>query len=248
VIRYSEFDSKLLGRKVGKATVGGLNPALLQQLRDEQVKQEMALVLIRDTGFDFSVLHTLPWENLRLSDVKILSSTTELPSESRHLDGFHFTRDLRSGDMGPLRAMVSQIAELSQYRRFFGREVALSLYEQWLENSLSGEVADYCLLVRSQDTHEPAGFVAVEIQDHVAEATVVAVGENYRGSGISRVLLSNVLYEIGELGAKSCAVATQITNRSALRFYNSLGFRFDSYRVDFILYQEDDAPDILPTE
>jgi dTDP-4-amino-4,6-dideoxy-D-galactose acyltransferase len=247
MIRHSEFDSRMLGRKVGRATVGGLTPALVQQLRDEQAKQEMALVLIRDNCLNFSVLHMLPWETLRLSDVKILLSTTELPSESRHLEGFYLTRDLRSGDMGPLRAMVSQIAELSQYRRFFGREVALSLYEQWLENSLSGQVADHCFLVRSQDVHEPAGFVAVKIQDQVAETTLVAVGESYKGLGIGRFFLSNVLYEIGKLGAKSCTVATQITNRSALRLYNSLGFRFDSYRVDLILYQEDDAPDILPT-
>ena len=195
------------------------------------------MVLIRDTGFDFSILHMLPWQFLRLSDIKILLSTKELPSEGCRRDGLCFLHDLRSGDLKPLKAMISQIAELSQYWKFFGREVALDLYDKWLSNSLSGQVADHCFFVRSEEADQLAGFVAVKMEEKVAEATLVAVGKEFRGSGIGQCFLSNVLFELGEIGAEMCRVGTQITNRSALNFYNSLGFRFDSYRADFILYQ-----------
>ena len=239
MIRYSEFDSELLKRSVARAEVNGLTADLLEQLQNEQVERGMEVVLIRDTGLDFSILHTLPWNVLRLSDIKVLLSTNELPPKSYHRDGLTLSQELRLADLRPLNAMVSQIAELSQYRKFFGTEVSLKLYKKWLENSLSGDVADYCYVVRRDDDHEPVAFVASKMEGRVAEATLVAVGARFKGIGIGQFLLLNVLHSLGVAGADSCIVASQISNHSALSFYNSLGFRFHSYRVDFILYDGD---------
>ena len=237
MILYSEFDSSLLKRKVGRAAVRGLGRDLLTDLRLEQTELDLDLVLVRDDGFDFSAVHLLPWDGVRLSDVKLLSSTRLFPSRSPEKAGFYVTKEWRPEDVGLLKAMVSQIADLSQYGRFFGRAVALELYERWVVNSLSGEVADRCFLVRSERGDQPVGFVALKIEDEAAEATLLAVAEGSRGIGIGEFLISNVLFSLGETGADTCVVASQITNRSALRFFNSLGFKFDSYRVDFILYQ-----------
>ena len=221
---------------MGRAAISGLSPDLLMTLRNEQTKLDLDLGLIRDDSFDFAKSHLLNWDDLHLSEVKIILSSTEFPSEESKSSELYFTDSWQSRDIGALKAVTYQIADLSQYARIFGRSVALELYERWVDNCLSGAIADQVFLVKSKQNDQPLAFVAVKMDDRAsAEVMLIAVDGDSRGAGIGHFLITNTLYRLGHSGINSCLVSTQLTNRSALRFYNSMHFRFDSYRVDFML-------------
>lgn len=102
----------------------------------------------------------------------------------------------------------------------FDRAKVDELFAVWVRNSFSG-LADAVLIPEK----ELKGFVTVKISGTSARIGLIAVGDEYRGQGIGRALLSQAKAFAQKGGAKSLFVATQGTNDAARRLYESAGFR-----------------------
>jgi ribosomal protein S18 acetylase RimI-like enzyme len=236
MIEFSKFDSEILGKRVGKTAVRRLNTEILDIIYAESEKMNLDIVFIRDSGYHFTDAHLMNWKRLQLADIKVVLTISDLDrSNDTGSSRFFVTQDIKSGDLEYLYLMVNQIASRSRFYRCFGKEAAETLYRTWLDNSIAKSAADYCFLAKDVQTNNPASLITIKSEGDTAELILVATGESYQGKGAGKLLVAHVFSFLKKNGFKNCSVGCQLDNRSALRFYNSVGFKFDSLIADFHL-------------
>lgn len=96
------------------------------------------------------------------------------------------------------------------------------LYIEWIEKSVSRELADEILI--SKENNKIQGFITLKIERSKGLIGLLAVDEEYRGKSIGKKLLFTALMYFREKGIKSVEVVTQKGNYIACRFYESCGF------------------------
>lgn len=231
-IRPSSFDTDMLGLRVGKATVEGLDRPMVDALRSALVATELDILFIRDTRFAFERAAELSWQGLELADVKVTLSRGTHATVAAPDDSFSVSADVTADAAGALMPLVRSSARLSRFHRCFGESAAFRVYDAWLRNALAREAADWCFVARPPHGRDPAGFIAVKRDGVIADLPLVATAEEYRGRGVLRLMVTAVLARLESEGVKRCTVATQLSNTMALRAYQALGFRFEGTLVD----------------
>ncbi len=236
LIQYSEFDSEIFNKKVGRGSVSGINYRFVSRIREEGYSRKFEIIFIQDNKCDYNELNNIRIRGFKLSDIKVSLINSKLPSNKKRHPDVYLSKKYIEEDFASLKKIVSQIALLSQYNKLFGEEAALKLYKKWLKNSLGYKVADICYFLREKKTDSVIGFIAVQIDKSVSDMTLVAVDRKFQGRGVSKIFMENVLTDLNSTGIQKCSVGTQIENIKALKFYNSMGFYFRSFRFDFVLF------------
>ena len=231
-IQPSAFDTEMLGVRVGKVAVSGLDRSHAELLRVELLASDFDVAFVRDADFHFEHVSQLPWTGLELADVKLqLAIAMHAPAADAPSE-FVIVQESRP-DAGPaLTAMAHSIARLSRFHRCFGEAAAFRLYEAWLRNSLAKQAADWCFVARHVTSNEAAGLMAVKREGGSADLTMVATAEAYRGRGVLKQMTSTVLGFLHGQDVRRCTVATQASNRAALAAYQALGFAVEGTMVD----------------
>lgn len=96
------------------------------------------------------------------------------------------------------------------------------LYRRWIEQSVSGNMADVVLchgVGKNMD-----GMLTLKINELVGQIGLVAVDEKSRGNGIGSRLIQSSEFFLSQNGIKKLEVATQLTNRGACHYYQKNGF------------------------
>jgi len=86
---------------------------------------------------------------------------------------------------------------------------------------------------------EVAGYIGAWIVLEEVHITTLAVDEPYRRSGIARYLVAELIRRVKPLGASYMTLEVRPSNRSARRFYESLGFEILGRRRHY--YPDEDA-------
>lgn len=98
------------------------------------------------------------------------------------------------------------------------------LYDNWLRNSLRGELARLVLTTRSADGPE-TGLLTLGLKDGRADIGLLAVDAAARGQGLGRRLVGEARRHARRWGCQEWQVVTQLANAGACRFYEQCGFR-----------------------
>ena len=78
-------------------------------------------------------------------------------------------------------------------------------------------------------------MMAVKREGQTADLTLVATAEAFRGRGVLTLMAGAALRRLRDERIAVCTVATQLSNRAALRAYQSIGFAFERTVVDLHL-------------
>ena len=113
------------------------------------------------------------------------------------------------------------------YSRFnldkkISKEIFISLYSLWIENSVSKKIADEILIVYKNEI--VVGFVSFKKINKTCKIGLIAVCEKHRGFGIGKKLLNGVVLWAIKKKCTSVVVETQLANNLANKFYCSSGF------------------------
>lgn len=105
------------------------------------------------------------------------------------------------------------------------------LYRSWMENSLSGRIADAVLV--SENGGGIEAMVTVAAHDGHGEIGLFSVAEAARGRGVGKKLLADAMDWFISKGCSTASVVTQGENSAAIALYQSCGFsvtaRYDVY-------------------
>ncbi len=99
-----------------------------------------------------------------------------------------------------------------------------SMYRAWIENSVSGRIADEVWVCQTNMEEKYAGLLTLKKEE---EATIglIAVDDTCRGQKIGSLLLSQAKKSAFEGGIKRLNVSTQYMNVAACKFYESNQFK-----------------------
>jgi ribosomal protein S18 acetylase RimI-like enzyme len=127
----------------------------------------------------------------------------------------------------PTPAMRALAIEAGSHSRFnvddrFGTERFESLYSRWMEVSLTGELADTCLVVRDGDRE--LGLITVAHGGDCGRIGLMGVAPDNRQQGIASNLVHAALDDMIDHGCKVAEVVTQERNQASIRLYESCGF------------------------
>lgn len=96
------------------------------------------------------------------------------------------------------------------------------LYDKWVDNSLSGAIADK--LFRCEIDAKDVGFVTIAIKERTAVIGLIAVDANFGRRGIGSALIGCSKRYAYDRGCSEINVATQQHNIEACAFYEKNGF------------------------
>jgi ribosomal protein S18 acetylase RimI-like enzyme len=243
--KFSDFDSKCLGRKIATAAVGLLDRTTAAELRKELGSLGCELGFLKTEVFPRALIaEGLAKEGLEIADVKLwfarslkegsLPNSRPLASDFEMGEHPDFLEDIRKPLYG--------IADRSRFGFYFGSEKARTLYDAWLENLRKNSANVRWSIVSHKPTRTCAGLLAARIVDRVsgteAEWDLVGVSEEFQGMGVGKAMAVHSLRQLTDEGVTRLSVGTLIDNREAANFYQALGFRLEKTLYQFHLYRE----------
>lgn len=216
-----EWDSRFFGHKIGKIE--------LRELGADDVEREVTRA--RQLGFALLYLFgeprvplSSPWlkgNHGCLVDIKVMYAKSGLARKA----GFASTVWREPAEIGQLYELAYESGKYSRFKLDprFGLESFQRLYRAWVDNSVSGAVADDILVYR--EGGRLGGFCTVKYRADQATIGLIAVAPDHQGKGIGRDLCEAVETRSIHRGCHGIAVATQMANAGACRFYEKMGMK-----------------------
>jgi len=128
-------------------------------------------------------------------------------------------------DIPQLRELASKTFLFSRFDDpVFGPEASTKIYGEWVTKAVLGNFDDVCLVVKGED--EIVGFVTCK-KESASDCRIglISVAKEYRGKGVTRLLLGAAEEYALSSGKKLMRVNTQSKNTNAMRLYESYGFK-----------------------
>ena len=241
LFRKSDFDSKILNKKVGKVDQIAITSEtqlehirqLILSLLEEFKSADLDYVTCRISAANIDVIHELEKNGFVIVDQYLVL----LNDMHSHIEGNSFQIPIRIAKDEDIESLQKHIAPTFRYSRFFrdtiiSEEAAVEMHEEWIKNSVLKKVADCVFVADIEDT--AAGFVSVEVDRDIEEhlgikmGHIPLIGTNplYRGRKIGQSLTQYVLdHWFKKEDVRYVRIETQLINIPATRTYEHMGFR-----------------------
>lgn len=224
------WDSNFLGFGVARLSVQAITAAALSgHLAIARQAGLRLLYLVADPTDDLSNASARQ-EGGWLVDRKVTFVMLVRPIAAQEPTG-HFIKPETEWS-ARLESLALQSGEYSRFRLDpnFEPSVFKSLYQQWLRNSLTHELAREVLVYQPLAAHEggeipePLGLMTLGIKAGRADIGLLAVDVAARGQRIGQQLVEAAQQRIATWGLPELQVVTQLDNDPACQFYRRCGF------------------------
>lgn len=126
--------------------------------------------------------------------------------------------------------LIHLARQAGHYSRFrvdprIPREIFERIYDAWISNSLSGQIAEAVMVIR--DASSLLGLVTVGEKNRRADIGLLAVHERARGRGLGKKLVGAALDWALQRQFRDAQVVTQRANVEACRLYESCGYSIE---------------------
>ncbi len=233
-ITRSEFDSSLLSKEVAKVSLSTVNSELVERLVTKLEQSNFQIVMIKSPFIELSKLTDLPWKTksfkLALSDIKLDFAYSGKANDLPSLAGYNFSVGVTDSELSQLKYIASQIALVSRFAEDYGQSIALSLYDQWVENLIKKET----FFIARNSKNELAALIATTTSETAIDLALVAAHPDHAGKGLTKSLVNFATAELSKQ-PKLITVSTRVHNQPAIKLYEGTGFRNNNIRMDWTL-------------
>ena len=227
-IEHLPWDTNFFSKKTGKVLIekGDEDIAkLIDHIIDRAAKEKYQLLYI------FSNKHIDEISNdklvLKLTDKKIVytidvSGIKLTAMENCEKIVHEYTESKITPDL-------ERLAYLSGYYSRFCRDDMFDendfcrLFKTWLQNSLSGEIADK--VFTTTDLDKITGFITLKYNNDTGHIGLIAVDESTQRKGYGKMLIQKCLIDLAKKKIGTMSVTTQLANKAACDFYVKCGFK-----------------------
>ena len=221
------WDSQFFGYKIAAIQANNLKledlEKIITKLKNQNVKLTYCFAYPADelSNFSFESVSGL------LVDKKV-TFFKEI-SENDSITGSQFIKSYnRDYVSDKLKSLALQSGIYSRFNvdpNFKNREFE-KLYIAWISKSVQKEIAKEVLVYYENDDEK--GLITLGLKDNSGSIGLLAVDEKERGKSIGKKLVQSALIYFKKKKANIVEVVTQIENKSACGFYESLGFEVKS--------------------
>lgn len=217
MIKLLEWDTNFFGYKIGETQgLPDFDEAISENYKLLYVKSKTPVpkLELRNCFYDHRIIHR-----------KELTKPTEI-EDVISLKGSPLTPDLIN--------LAYEAGHVSRYKRDpqFKNDEFKKLYKEWIQNSLSGKMANE--VFGYFENEKCLGFITVKIKDTEASIGLLVIDPTAQGRGLATVLTRAAESYAQSCGAKYLFVATQATNTNACRFYIKNGY--NEYNEELIYH------------
>jgi [ribosomal protein S18]-alanine N-acetyltransferase len=114
----------------------------------------------------------------------------------------------------------------------------------WSRSMFAGELtksSSVCLGAYDNEAHRLVGYLIISRYVDAWHVMNVAVDPEYRGRGIATKLLSHLFEQTAGDGRRGYTLEVRVSNRSAIRLYERLGFKARGVRRGYYTDNREDA-------
>jgi ribosomal-protein-alanine N-acetyltransferase len=114
----------------------------------------------------------------------------------------------------------------------------------WSRSMFAGELtksSSVCLGAYDTEAHTLVGYLIISRYVDAWHVMNVAVDPEYRGRGIATKLLSHLFEQTAGDGRRGYTLEVRVSNRSAIRLYERLGFKARGVRRGYYTDNREDA-------
>lgn len=213
---FLAWDSQFFGCKIGRVSLTHASADILNRMLETARQQQYDLIYAFTDAESKLPLRVLRAHNGQFVDNKIVYEqllTTPISTVSASVCL------AAADDLGRLYELAYQSGEYSRFRLdpAIGEASFQRLYRQWVDNSLSGVVADAVFVWQANGT--VAGFITVKKTIDTGIIGLIATDIRHWGQGIGTALVNHAKAYAAESGLNRLEVATQGRNTLACRFY-----------------------------
>lgn len=221
------WDSQFFGYKIASIQAKNLKledlEEIMTRLRDQNVKLAYCFA---DPADELSNSSFESFSGL-LVDKKV--TFFKKISETDSFEGSQFIKPFnRDYASDKLKSIALQSGIYSRFNvdpNFTNREFE-KLYLEWINKSIQKEIAREVLVY--YENNDEKGLITLGFKDNSGSIGLLAVDEKERGKSIGKKLVQSALLYFKEKNANIVEVVTQIENKGACSFYESLGFEVKS--------------------
>ncbi len=215
---FDKFDSEIFGFKVAK--IRSLEAGSIKDLIKDLGKNKVKYATFRLESNNFKIIHTLEKSGFILVDGLI-----RLSFKTSVMKGEKISNEIRKAtdnDLGELKELTSRLFSTGRVMNdsFIPKNKARQFYVRWIENSILGKAAESVLVW--EEGRKILGYITLMKSGQIP---LLGVSEKARGKGTGKKLINAALLEFKEWGVENIILETQIDNISALRLYQSCGFK-----------------------
>lgn len=216
-IERLNWDSQFFGIEVGRT-----NKELLSTVSDNEIDKYDLLYLIENKAMENNLF--LLGRNNLLADRKLIYTKQTL---NTNLFIEYEIKEYRDTYIG--REQLYNLAYLSgKYSRYkldanFAKGKFEEMYRMWVDNSISGEMADYLYYI--EDKGKICAFVTLKITHEEGIIGLIATDKCTQAKGMGKSLMLKCEETLKLKGINRLNVATQADNNIACHFYKKCGMR-----------------------
>lgn len=235
MIEYLKWDSDFFGYKIGKINIKKMTDfSDISETLAKQTDYKLIYLVIDEEFYTSKLREQLEKTKLRLVDVKTTLTQT-ITSENNSNDSFENIQLYLSTITTPeLIALSLQSGVYSRFltdKNFVNNEYE-KLYTAWIQNSVSGKIADRVIVAYNED--KIIGMITLSFKDNCSDIGIVAVDSNYRGQKMGQKLIEKAIYETSKQSINQIKVVTQKDNIKACNFYESQNFKIQ--KLEYIYH------------
>lgn len=230
-----DWDSDFFGYKIASIQTSQLHPAELKEILKDLEQQNVTLAYCFVQEDDNISFNSLQKASGLLTDKKVIyvihgfSAPSEI--DSRHIRPYDL--NYLSDNLHNLALQSGIYSRYNVDPKFRNNEYE-RLYLEWIKKSVEKKIADDILVYYDDITER--GFITLSVKEDKGTIGLVAVDERERGKSIGRKLMNSTFEYFANRNINTVEVVTQMANKTACLFYESLGFQVKSVTNIFHLW------------
>jgi dTDP-4-amino-4,6-dideoxy-D-galactose acyltransferase len=221
------WDSQFFGYKIAAIQANNLKledlKKIITKLKSQNVKLTYCFADPADelSNFSFKSVSGLLVDK-KVTFFKEISETDNITG-SQYIKSYN--RDYVSDKLKSIALQSGKYSRFNVDPNFKNREFE-KLYIEWISKSVQKEIANEVLVY--YENGDEKGLITLGLKDNYGSIGLLAVDEKERGKSIGKKLVHSALKYFKKKKANTVEVVTQIENKGACGFYESLGFEVKS--------------------
>lgn len=215
MIKLLKWDSQFFNKKIGELEID-------DNFENVQNASDYDLLYVKSNNdFIVEIENFKPrYSEIKVVFRKILESFIDIEK-----DDLKISTLCDNGYKNQLYFLATVSGEFSRFKLDpnFSNDIFLKLYETWVDNSISGEIAEEVLVYIDEDVIK--GFVTFKYQNKAVLIGLIAVLPSAQGVGIGYKLMRAVEKKAIQNNIEELIVQTQLKNKLACKFYKKLGYK-----------------------
>ncbi|MEW6108440.1 MAG: GNAT family N-acetyltransferase [Nitrospirota bacterium] len=234
MIKELPWDSIFFKRKIGELKITSSNKKHIESLIENAKANGFKYIICKLSLPQTTHIRLLESLGFYLSDIgvtlKLETEKFRYQKKGKNSLTESQVRVANEKDIPKLKKMSKSLFTGSRFYSdpFFTKKEADSLFQTWVENSVTGKAADMVLHIPDK------GYITCRKNKRdKGDIVLIGVRKGFRDKGIGSILMEEAIKWFKTKDVSSVSVRTQLKNINALEFYFKLGFHIKNCDLIF---------------